>query len=36
MAALAITGILTVLFGVLPGVISKVGELSDLTGAFGR
>jgi NADH-quinone oxidoreductase subunit N len=35
-AALAITGILTVLFGVLPGVISKVGELSDLTGAFGR
>ncbi|MBI4933269.1 MAG: NADH-quinone oxidoreductase subunit N [Actinobacteria bacterium] len=36
MAALAITGILTVLFGVLPGVISKFGELSDLTGAFGR
>jgi hypothetical protein len=25
-----------VLFGVLPGVISKFGELSDLTGAFGR
>jgi NADH-quinone oxidoreductase subunit N len=35
-AALAITGILTVLFGVLPGIISKFGELSDLTGAFGR
>lgn len=36
MAALAITGVLTVVFGVIPGVISKFGELSDLTGAFGR
>jgi NADH-quinone oxidoreductase subunit N len=35
MAALAITGILTVVFGVVPGIISKFGELSDLTGAFG-
>jgi len=36
MAALAITGICTVLFGVLPGLVSKVGNLSDLAGAFGR
>jgi NADH-quinone oxidoreductase subunit N len=35
-AALAITGVLTVLFGVLPGIISRFGELSDLAGAFGR
>jgi NADH-quinone oxidoreductase subunit N len=35
-AALAITGICTVLFGVLPGLVSKFGELSDLSGAFGR
>ena len=35
-AALAITGILTVVFGVLPGIISRYGELSDLAGAVGR
>jgi len=35
-AALAITGICTVLFGVLPGLVSKFGNLSDLAGAFGR
>lgn len=36
MAALAITGVCTVLFGVLPGLVSKFGDLSDLAGAFGR
>lgn len=35
-AALAITGVCTVLFGVLPGLVSKFGELTDLAGAFGR
>ncbi|MEO5901092.1 MAG: proton-conducting transporter membrane subunit, partial [Ilumatobacteraceae bacterium] len=35
-AALAITGIATVLFGVLPGIVSRFGSLSDLAGAFGR
>ena len=35
-AALAITGILTVVFGVLPGIISRYGELSDLAGAVGK
>src|SRR3954464_15988469 len=35
-AALAITGILTVRFGVLPGIISRYGELSDLAGAVGK
>jgi NADH-quinone oxidoreductase subunit N len=35
-AALAITGILTVVFGVLPGLISRYGELTDLAGAFGH
>lgn len=35
-AALAITGVCTVLFGVLPGLVSKFGELRDLAGAFGR
>jgi len=27
---------LTLLFGVLPGVIAKFGALSDLAGAFGH
>ncbi len=36
MAALAITGVCTVLFGVLPGLVSNFGDLSDLAGAFGR
>ena len=35
-AALAITGVATLLFGVLPGLISRFGELGDLAGAFGR
>ena len=35
-AALAITGIATVVFGVLPGIISRYGDLSDLAGAFGK
>jgi len=35
-AALALTGVLTLLFGVLPGIIAKFGNLSDLAGAFGR
>jgi NADH-quinone oxidoreductase subunit N len=35
-AVLAITGVLTVLFGVLPGVLSHFGNLSDLAGAFGH
>jgi len=35
-AALGITGIATVLFGVLPGIVSRYGSLSDLAGAFGR
>jgi NADH-quinone oxidoreductase subunit N len=35
-AALALTGILTLVFGVLPGIIAKFGNLSDLAGAFGR
>ncbi|MFT3851533.1 MAG: NADH-quinone oxidoreductase subunit N [Ilumatobacteraceae bacterium] len=35
-AALAITGITTIAFGVLPGLISRYGELSDLAGAFGK
>ena len=36
MAALAITGVLTLLFGVLPGIVGRFGNLSDLAGAFGR
>jgi NADH-quinone oxidoreductase subunit N len=35
-AALALCGVLTLLFGVLPGLIAKFGQLSDLAGAFGR
>ncbi len=35
-AALAITAAATVVFGVLPGLISRYGDLADLTGAFGR
>ena len=34
-AALAITGIATLVLGVLPNLITRFGELSDLTGAFG-
>jgi NADH-quinone oxidoreductase subunit N len=36
MAALALTGVLTLLFGVLPGLVGRFGNLSDLAGAFGR
>lgn len=35
-AALAITGAATLLFGVVPGIISRYGALTDLAGAFGR
>ncbi len=35
-AALVMCGVLTLLFGVLPGVIAKFGALSDLAGAFGH
>lgn len=35
-AALAICGVTTLVFGVLPGLVAKFGELRDLTGAFGR
>lgn len=34
-AALAICGVATLAFGVVPGIIAKVGALTDLTGAFG-
>ena len=33
-AALTITGLATLAFGVVPGIIAKVGSLTDLTGAF--
>ncbi len=35
-AALAICGVATLGFGVVPGVIAKIGKLSDLYGALGR
>lgn len=35
-AALAITGVATLVVGVLPGLVTQFGELSSLTGAFGR
>ena len=34
-AALAITTVTTIVFGVVPGLISRYGDLSDLTGALG-
>jgi NADH-quinone oxidoreductase subunit N len=34
--ALGITTIATIVFGVLPGIISRYGNLTDLTGALGR
>ncbi|MDO8391104.1 MAG: NADH-quinone oxidoreductase subunit N [Actinomycetota bacterium] len=34
-AALAICGVATLAFGVVPGIIAKVGAITDLTGAFG-
>jgi NADH-quinone oxidoreductase subunit N len=34
-AALTLTAVATLVFGVLPGVITRFGELTDLTGAFG-
>ena len=33
-AALAICGVATLAFGVVPGIIAKVGSITDLTGAF--
>ncbi len=36
MAALAITAVLTLVFGVVPGIVGKFGALTDLAGAFGR
>jgi NADH-quinone oxidoreductase subunit N len=35
-AALALCASLTLLFGVLPGIVAKFGNLSDLAGAFGH
>lgn len=35
-AAMVITTAGTVVFGVLPGVVLRFGDLADLTGAFGR
>jgi NADH-quinone oxidoreductase subunit N len=35
-AALTICGVATLGFGVVPGVIGKIGKLSDLYGALGR
>ena len=34
--ALGITGVATIVFGVLPGLISRYGQITDLAGAFGR
>ena len=34
--ALAITGVSTVVLGVLPGLVIHFGDLAGLTGAFGR
>ena len=33
-AALAICGVATLAFGVLPGLIAEVGSITDLAGAF--
>ena len=35
-AAMVITTAGTIVFGVLPGVVLRFGDLADLTGAFGR
>jgi len=35
-AALVITGVATLVLGVLPGTVMRFGDLSDLVGAFGR
>jgi NADH-quinone oxidoreductase subunit N len=35
-AALGLTCAATIVLGVLPGLVSQYGDLSDLTGAFGR
>ena len=34
-AALAITGVGTLLLGVLPGLVMRFADLGDLTGALG-
>jgi NADH:ubiquinone oxidoreductase subunit 2 (subunit N) len=33
--ALGITAVVTLLFGVLPGVVLRFGEMAELLGAFG-
>ncbi|MDO8363364.1 MAG: NADH-quinone oxidoreductase subunit N, partial [Actinomycetota bacterium] len=35
-AALAICGVATLAFGVVPGIISQIGQITDLTGAIVR
>ena len=35
-AALVITGVATLVLGVLPGTVMRFGDLTDLVGAFGR
>ena len=35
-AALVITTATTIVFGVIPGLVSRYGDLTDLTGALGR
>jgi NADH-quinone oxidoreductase subunit N len=35
-AALGITFVATIVFGVVPGVLSRYGNITDLTGALGR
>jgi NADH-quinone oxidoreductase subunit N len=34
-AALSITGIATLVLGIYPDIVTRFGELTDLTGAFG-
>jgi NADH-quinone oxidoreductase subunit N len=35
LAALSITGIATLVLGIYPDIVTRFGELTDLTGAFG-
>jgi hypothetical protein len=35
-AALVLCGLGTLVFGVVPGLVAKAGELTDLYGALGR
>jgi NADH-quinone oxidoreductase subunit N len=36
MAALSITAVGTILLGVLPGLVLRFGDITDLTGALAR